>query len=134
MMDWSLHHIDIKTAFLNGPLDEELYMWKPDGLRTGFWQLLKGLYGLHQAGRQWYLHLNERFEAMGFKQTDSDWSVHQRFTTDGHLISATSVDNILLASSSKEESNRAAKDISQVFETSDAEDVEHLLGCRITHW
>jgi Reverse transcriptase (RNA-dependent DNA polymerase) len=50
MMDWSLHHIDIKTAFLNGPLDEELYMRKPDGLGTGFWHLLKGLYGLCQAG------------------------------------------------------------------------------------
>jgi hypothetical protein len=71
---------------------------------------------------------------MGFKWTESDWSVHQRSTTDGCSISATSVDDILLASSSKEESNQAAKDISQVFETSHAEDVEHLLGCRIIRW
>jgi hypothetical protein len=64
---------------------------------------------------------------MGFKRTESDWSVHQRLTTDGHSIFTTSVDDILLASSSKEESNRAAEDISQVFETSHAEDVKHLL-------
>ena len=105
MIDWSLCHIDIKTAFLNGPLDEELYMQKPDVLRTGFWQLLKGLYGLCQAGRQWYLHLNEKFETVGFKQTESDWSVHQGLTTDGHSISTASVNNILLASLSEEESN-----------------------------
>jgi len=45
-----LHQVDIKTAFLNVPLDEEIYMRKPTIAGEGFWRLLKGLYGLKQAG------------------------------------------------------------------------------------
>ena len=48
--DWELRQVDIKTAYLNGPLDEEIYMKKPEILGRGFWRLLKGLYGLKQAG------------------------------------------------------------------------------------
>lgn len=75
-----LRHIDIKTAFLNGPLDEEIYMRKPEILGPGFWRLLKGLYGLKQAGRSWYLEFNEKYESLGFKRCQSDWSVHVRIT------------------------------------------------------
>jgi hypothetical protein len=48
--DWELRQIDVKTAYLNGPLDQEIYMKKPDILGPGFWRLLKGLYGLKQSG------------------------------------------------------------------------------------
>ena len=48
------HHLDIETAFLNGTLDEEIYMKAPDSFSTGgngLWRLLKSLYGLKQASR-----------------------------------------------------------------------------------
>jgi hypothetical protein len=48
--DMVLRQVDVKTAFLNGPLDEEIYMRKLAILGDGFWRLLKGLYGLKQAG------------------------------------------------------------------------------------
>ena len=71
---------------------------------------------------------------MSFTRTESDWSVHKRITKIGTSMSATSVDNILLASSTKEESQQAASDLAKAFETSDMGDVEFLLGCRITRW
>ncbi len=49
--NWEIDQIDIKTAFLYGPLDEEIYLQIPDG-RTK--RLNKAIYGLKQAGRQWY--------------------------------------------------------------------------------
>jgi hypothetical protein len=74
--DWELRQIDVKTAFLNGPLEEEIYMKKPDILGLGFWCLLKGLYSLKQSGRTWYLELNEKLQTIGLKQLESDRSVH----------------------------------------------------------
>ncbi len=65
--DWELRQVDVKTAFLNGPLEEEIYMRKPEILGQGFWCLHRGLYGLKQAGRQWYLDLDKKFNKIGFK-------------------------------------------------------------------
>ena len=56
--DYELHQLDVKTTYLNGPLDEEIYMQVPPRLDAPFWHLCKGLYGLHQAGRQWDLTLH----------------------------------------------------------------------------
>ena len=67
-------------------------MRKPDILGRGYWRLLKGLYSLKQAGRQWYLHLNEKLVSLTFTWTELDWSVHKRTTKMGKSISATSVD------------------------------------------
>ena len=53
-------------------------MHKPSIAGTGFWRLLKGLYGLKQAGRQGYLELNSCLTIIGFKRMESDWSMYQR--------------------------------------------------------
>ena len=52
--NYEIRQLDIKTAYLNGPLDEEIYMKAPEGFSTPstYWHLRKGLYGLRQAGRQ----------------------------------------------------------------------------------
>jgi hypothetical protein len=49
MKNWELRHIDIKSAYLNGVLKEEIYLKRPDILGPGFWRLLKALYGLRQS-------------------------------------------------------------------------------------
>ena len=64
------HHLDIKTAFLNGTLDEEIYMKAPDGLNTGrndIWKLQKSLYGLKQASHVWNKLLDSTLKKLGFK-------------------------------------------------------------------
>ena len=59
---FELRHPDVKTAFLNGPLNEELYMRKPEVLGNGYWCIRKGIYRLKQAGRQWCIGLNATLE------------------------------------------------------------------------
>ena len=52
--DWPLRQLDVKTAYLNGDLDEELYIYQPEGFERGIdevCRILKSLYGLRQAGR-----------------------------------------------------------------------------------
>jgi hypothetical protein len=63
-----LHQMDVKMAFLNGKLDKEIYMNLPPGFKkpNTVWKLKKGLYGLKQAGQEWYKKLRTKFEAIGF--------------------------------------------------------------------
>jgi hypothetical protein len=133
--DHELRQLDVKTAYLNGPLDEEIYMRTPEGFpfSSPYWRLRKGLYGLRQAGRQWYLTLHDAYSDLGFTRCESDWSVYtRRSSSSSFSMSATSVDDILLASNSKEESDLAASQINSKFTTTDGGDADWILGCRIT--
>lgn len=129
--DMELRHIDIKTAFLNGPLTEEIYMKRPDIAGVGFWRLRKGLYGLKQAGRTWYLEFDSKYQLLGFKRCEADWSVHTRSKPPDQSLSATSVDDILLGSSSTKESDDVTAGLKTHFDITDNGPVEHLLGCLV---
>ena len=69
-LDWDLHHVDVVTAYLHGPLDKEIYMTIPDGVENSgsghYWKLKKALYELKQAGRQWKKCLHEVLIKFGF--------------------------------------------------------------------
>jgi len=65
-MNLKAHHLNIKTAFLNGMLDEEIYMKvldRSDTNETGVWKLLKSLYGLKQASHVWNKLLDSCYES-----------------------------------------------------------------------
>ncbi len=68
--DLELHQLDIKTAFLNGDLEETIYMQQPEGCAEGgpsmVCRLRKSLYGLKQAPRAWNTRLKQELESMGF--------------------------------------------------------------------
>ena len=132
--DYEIRQLDVKTAYLNGPLDEEIYLKPPDGFcnPSTFWRLRKGLYGLRQAGHQWYYTLHDAYIALGFKRSESDWCTYTRSTPSGFSMSATSVDDIILVSDTKTESDNAAREINEKYTTTDCGDAEWLLGCRIT--
>jgi hypothetical protein len=56
-------------------------MVTPDGCGSNYWQLLKGLYELQQAGREWYLLLNNTYHVLGYSHCISEWSVYIRQTS-----------------------------------------------------
>lgn len=65
--EWEVHHLEVKSAFLNGKLYEDAYFNQPDGyLKAGeekkVYKLYKALYGLRQAPRAWYAQLNKCLE------------------------------------------------------------------------
>ena len=73
IFDMEVHCIDIKTAFLHGRLDEEIYMEQPEGfVKKGsedkVCRLLKAIYGLKQAGRQWFTRLRNSMKEWGFSE------------------------------------------------------------------
>lgn len=69
---WTVHQFDVKSAFLNGELNEEVYVEQPAGFTIkGFedkvYQLRKALYGLKQAPRAWYSRIDKYFITLGFQ-------------------------------------------------------------------
>jgi len=106
-------------------------MCKPTIAGEGFWRLLKGLYGLKQAGRQWYLELDSCLGLIGFKRTESDWSVYQRSQGAERSIITTSVDDMLIASSTKTESDAVVSALASQFEITDNGKPKLHLGCSI---
>ena len=102
--DWEIEHIDIKSAYLNALLKETIYMRPPRGvLKPGqegkILRLLKGLYGLKQAGRGWYMEmLKVLMKDMGFKRSAIDHSVFYRRTAEEHTIIAVAMDDMAITS------------------------------------
>jgi len=77
---WKIHQLDIHNAFLNGVLDEEVYMKQPPGfvdsaLPSHVCRLHKSLYGLKQAPRAWYTRLNDFLLSIGFRASKVDTSL-----------------------------------------------------------
>lgn len=134
--NFELQHIDIKNAYLNAPLQEEIYMVAPDGCNSPYWHLRKGLYGLCQAKPA----ANGTFSCTTLtpRSGSPDANPTGACTFEKHpppfTISATSVDDLLVASSSKAESDLTASQIKQKFAITDGGDTEWLLGCDIGKW
>jgi hypothetical protein len=107
LKDLELKSIDISNAYLNGELHSvDVCMQQPNGLAehdsTWVARLLKGLYGLKQGGREWFCRLEEVLVELGFARIRSDSSV-LIWENDGvKVIMPVFVDDITLASKSKE--------------------------------
>ncbi|KAG9444534.1 hypothetical protein H6P81_015874 [Aristolochia fimbriata] len=77
--DYDLFQMDVKTAFLNGDLEEELYMEQPDGFvidATKVCKLTRAIYGLKQASRQWYMKFDQSIKAFEFESNSEDPCVY----------------------------------------------------------
>lgn len=96
--EWTLHSIDIKSAFLQGlPLEREIYLKPPKHANTSnVWRLLKCPYGLADASRQWYLRVKDVVENLGAKQSKYDKSLFM-WKSQGNLggIIAVHVDDFI---------------------------------------
>jgi hypothetical protein len=78
--DWHMEAVDVKTAFLYGKLNEEIYMQQPEGFKvkeqeTKVLRLHRAIYGLKQAALAWWKELEASMKRLGFKRTASDAGV-----------------------------------------------------------
>jgi Reverse transcriptase (RNA-dependent DNA polymerase) len=135
--DLELRQINVKGVYLNGNLEELVYMHQPEGFaiegKEDFvCKLNKGVYGLKQSGRVWYQTLRAELEKLGFKSGQADQTVYfQRHDNGDFKIAGWYVDDGLLAANSKQSMDRMVKDISNVFEIQDLGEPTRLLGIKI---
>ena len=138
MEDWELESVDISTAFLNGDIDAEVYMQKPEGVEfPGFegseWvlQLLKGLYGIKQGPRIWSKKLHTSLTSIGFQRLESDHSVFI-YERDGvKMVVPVHVDDLVLASASKEAIKRVKDELRSRFKIHEQGPTSFLLGVKV---
>ena len=102
--DLELHHMDVKTTFLNGDLYENICMAQStdfivEGKENLGCRLKKSIYGLKQASRQWYLKFGETIRKFGFKENEEDNCIYAKFKNGKFIFLVLYVDDILLASS-----------------------------------
>jgi hypothetical protein len=96
-----VHQMDVKTAFLNGELEEEIYMDQPDGFMVKgeerkVCKLLKSLYDLKQAPKQWHEKFDITLTSVGFVINEADKCVYYRHGGGEGVILCLYVDDILI--------------------------------------
>ena len=102
---FQLHQVDVTTAFLNGKLEEEVFMKQPEGFVAKgqehlVCQLKKSLYGLKQSPRCWNIALDKHLKGIGFVQVESDPCIYRTSSGEPFFIGVY-VDDIVMASKSK---------------------------------
>jgi len=134
--DLELYQMDVKTAFLNGDLEENVYMTQPEGFvvegkeHLGC-KLKKSIYGLKQASRQWYLKFDEVIRRFGFKENAVDNCIYVKFKGSKFTILVLYVDNILLASSDINTLLETKRFLSSNFDMKDLGEAFYVLGIEI---
>jgi hypothetical protein len=135
-MDLELYQIDIRIAFLNGELNEEIYMDQPLGFKTKgqerkVCKLKRSIYGLKQASRQWNVKFHQAILKDGFTMMEEDHCVYLKRSNNSFIILFLYVDDILIARNSKEMIDTAKKWLSSNFEMKDMGEASYVLGVKI---
>ena len=132
--DLEIHQLDIKTAFLYGELEEDVWIQQPPGYESGgsglACHLRKSLYGLKQAPRVWHAKLSAELQALGFKPSAADPAL---FTKSGsqptYLL--TYVDDILVITANTAELADTKTKLLHTFEGRDLGPATFYLGMDI---
>ena len=131
-----IHQMDVKTAFLNGDLDEEVYMKQPDGFLVlgqehKVCKLLKSLYGLKQAPKQW----NEKFRRVmisnGYSINGGDICIFSKFQEKSGVIICLYVDDMLIFGTDIERVKETKNFLASQFEMKDLGEADVILGIKI---
>ena len=96
-----LHHMNVRTTFLDGDLAEEVYMSKPfsfkeAGKETMVCKLQKSIYGLKQVSKQWYLKFDKVVTTNGFKENTVDQCIFMKVSGSKYIFLVLYVDDIFL--------------------------------------
>ena len=133
--DFLIHQMDVETAFLNGKLDEEIYMQQPEGyVKPGEENLVckleKSLYGLKQSSRCWNKAFRESVETLGFTQASADPCVFIR-KKDTLTIIAVHVDDLMILAQNILEMQRLKDSLKLQFKMKDMGELHYYVGASI---
>lgn len=129
--DLDIHQMDVNTAFLGAPLKEELYMrmpppWIDNHPKGKVCRMLKSVYGLRQAGREWYQTLDEYLIHIGFERTESDHAVYRHKKYGTYL--AHWVDDILIFERYANIMTELKNKLKERFKMTDCGELSYFLG------
>jgi hypothetical protein len=136
LKDWDIESLDVKTAFLYGKLEEEIYMEQPEGYvqkgqESKVCRLLRAIYGLKQAPLQWNKELHKSLLKMGFKRSISDTGVYYQHIGNEIVIIVVYVDDALFMGSNSKLLKQKKNEFLKVWECRDLGEAKEYLGIRI---
>ncbi|KAL5855098.1 hypothetical protein ACOSQ4_004900 [Xanthoceras sorbifolium] len=131
-----LEQLDVKTVFLHGDLEEEIYMRQPEGFKEAgkenlVCRLKKSLYGLKQAPRQWYKKFDSFMSSSGFTRCQADHCCYIKRFDNSFIILLLYVDDMLVAGSDMQEIMNLKRELSKQFAMKDLGAAKQILGMRI---
>ena len=134
--DLELHQMDVNTTFLNGDLEEEVYMKQPEGFPSSdgehlVCKLKKSLYGLKQASRQWYLKFHNVISSFGFVENIMDQCIYLKVSGSKICFLVLYVDDILLATNDKGLLHEVKQFLSKNFDMKDMGEASYVIGIKI---
>ena len=133
--DLSLLSVDIRNAFLNGELEEEVYMRQPEGFAEGgsdyVCRLIKSLYGLKQSPRCWHKKLDSVLSKIGFTQVLCDAAMWVWRRDDIHVMNPVFVDDMTLAGTPQHKVDAVVDELEKHFKLRRLGEPTQLLGMEI---
>src|SRR6266498_5970259 len=134
--DYEIWQMDVKTAFLNGFLKEELYMMQPEGFvdpknADKVCKLQCSIYGLVQASRSWNIRFDEMIKAFGFIQTYGEPCIFKKVSGSSVAFLILYVDDILLMGNDIELLESIKAYLNKCFSMKDLGEAAYILGIKI---
>ncbi|KAL0545984.1 hypothetical protein IC582_015888 [Cucumis melo] len=131
-----IHQMDVKTTFLNGNLEEEIYMTQPEGFKipgqeNKVCKLRKSLYGLEQAPKQWYENFNNTLINNRFKVNSSDTCVYSKVFGADCILICLYVDDMLIFGTNMVLITDTKLFLSSHFEMKDVGEANVILSVKI---
>ena len=136
LKDLEVHQMDVKIAFLNGDLNEEIYMEQPEGFSAPgqemkVCRLVKSLYGLKQAPKQWHEKFDNVMLSHGFKINGCDKCVYVKDDEHGYLIVCLYVNDMLIVGSDDKMITSTKNMLNSRFDMKDMGLADVILGIKI---
>ena len=131
-----LEQLDVKTIFLHGNLEEDIYIIQPERFivqrkENLVCKLRKCLYGLKQAPKQWYKKFDRFMHKIGFKRCETIHCCYVKFFENSYIILLLYVDYMLIVGFSIEEINNLKKQLLKQFAMKDLRVAKKILGIGI---
>jgi len=133
---WKVHHLDVKSAFLNGELAEEVYVQQPPGFVIAgeehrVLRLRKALYGLRQAPRAWNIKLDASLASLGFTKCATEHALYTRRSKGGLVIVGVYVDDLIVTGAEQRDIDAFKEKMKSMFRMSDLGLLTYYLGIEV---
>ena len=131
---WKIFQMDVKNAFLNGDLHEEVYMSPPPGVQHQpgeVCRLRKALYGLKQAPRAWFEKFSTVIASLGFVQSYHDSALFIRCTKAGRILLSLYVDDMIITGDDHDGIESLKHDLARRFSMKDLGLLRYFLGIEV---
>lgn len=135
-MNLAIHHLDVRTAFLHGYLNETVYLRPPEGIEVAEDHVLKlkrSLYGLKQSPKCWNDRFHEFVTKLGFKRSKSDYCLYVLRDENFVVYLILYVDDMMICSNCDKIIDDIKKELAREFSMKDLGSIRHFMGLNIQY-